>query len=287
MLGHMLVATDLSHRAEAAIARSVELAVRFGARLTLLHVVEHDQPDSYVARELQQANDALVEESCRLRSETGCEIAVRIVAGDPFEKIGDIATEDGADLIILGRHRRRPLRDLFVGTTVERVIWRGTHPVLMVKEDPRGTYGRIGIAIDCSEPSAAALRAAGSLGLLQDTEVTVVHARYPFAKTMLAAHASPEAVGVHVDAEMEAARADVKHFLGEHGQPDLANRLYIREGEAMTVLRTYAEQHAPDLLVMGTHGRQGISRILLGSVADEALRTLDVDILAVPPAMEG
>jgi universal stress protein E len=287
MLEHMLVATDLSHRAEAAIARSVELALRLRARLTLLHVVEHDQPDRYVARELKQANDALAEESYRLRNETGCEIAVRVVAGDPFEKIGNIATEEDADLIVLGRHRRRPLRDLFVGTTVERVIWRGTHPVLMVKEDPCGAYGRVGVAIDCSEPSAAALRAADSLGLLEDAQVAVVHARAPFAKTMLAAHTSPEAVRTHVDAEMEAARAEVKQFLDENDRPDLAARLYIHEGEPMTVLRAYAGQHAPDLLVMGTHGRQGISRILLGSVADEALRTLDVDILAVPSAAEG
>lgn len=287
MLGHILVATDLSHRSEAAIARAVQLAERFSAKLTLLHVVEHDQPDRYVARELRQANDALAEEGERLRSQIGPKIDVCTVAGDPFEKIGDVAAEEIADLIVVGRHRRRPLRDLFVGTTVERLMWRGTHPVLMVKNDPCGPYDRIGIAIDCSEPSATALRVAGSLGLLHDARLAIVHARAPFAKTMLAAHANHEAVQDHVHAEMQAARAEVMRFLELNGRADLANRLYLHEGEPVPVLRDYVEQHEPGLLVMGTHGRSGLSRILLGSVADEALRTLDIDILAVPSEAAG
>lgn len=288
MLEHILVATDLSHRAEMAIARGVELAARFGARLTLLHVVEHDQPDSYVVREVQQARDALAEEAKLLRGQVGDTIQVQVVSGDPFERIGDIASEVAAGFIVMGRHRRRPIRDLFVGTTVERVIWRGTHPVLMVKHKPIGPYRHVGIATDCSAPSATALRVSAALGFLDDVRLSVIHARIPFARAMLAAHANEHAVRDHVNAELREAREEVKTFLEENGRGDLLNhRLYLDEGEPLDVLRAWAERQDPDLLVMGTHGRSGIGRMFLGSVTEEALRTLDLDILAIPPHAEG
>jgi universal stress protein E len=287
VIEHILVATDLSHRSEAALQRSAGLAGLFGATLTILHVVEHDQPQAYVERELEQAREGLAAAGRRLRDAVGSEIDVRALAGDPFEMIGDQALKSGADLIVLGSHRKRLLRDLFAGTTAERVIWRGTHPVLMVKRAPAGAYRRVGIATDCSEPSAVALKAAATLGLLSEVEIDVVHARVPFAKTMLAAHANQDAVHDHVVAEMQNARSELEQFLAGSGRSDLASHLHIREGEPMDVLRAFIAEREPDLLVMGTHGRSGIGRMLLGSVADEALRTLDTDILAVPQKAEG
>ena len=283
MIEHILVATDLTHRSEAALSRAAELAKRFGAALTLLHVVEHDQPEAYVARELEQAGGALCEVSERLRGLVGGPVDVRALAGDSFEVIGDIAFKAGVDLVVLGRHRRRPLRDLFVGTTVERVIWRGTHPVLMVKRDPRGPYGRVGLATDCSEPSAVALCTAESLGLLSNAELSVIHAHIPFAKTLLAANANAEAVDDHVVGEMTIARTQLQEFLVAQGRSDLVSRLYLREGAPIAALRAFIGEREPDLLVIGTHGRTGVGRLLLGSVADEALRSLEVDLLVIPP----
>lgn len=282
MLERILVASDLSHRSEIAIARAAELARRFGARLHLLHVVEQDQPDSYVSSEIRQTEDALALEAGHLKDQFGIDLAVHVVPGDPFEMIGDFAANINADLIVMGRHRRRPLRDLFIGTTAERVIWRGTHPVLMVKGEGAGRYDRIGIALDCSEPSGAALKLAYSSGLLEDAQVSIVHARLPFAKTMLAAHANREAIEQHVSSEMRIARAELTNFLRENDAGDLTSRIYLEEGEPIAVLSSFIDRSAPDLLVMGTHGRQGLGRLVLGSVAEEALRTLEVDILAVP-----
>jgi universal stress protein E len=283
MLTHILVATDLSHRAEAAIARSAELAARFTAQLTLLHVVDQDQPERFIMREIELTQELLDEEAKRLKAEAGIDVKTVAVAGDPIDKIGEVASEVGADLIILGSHRVRPLRDLFVGTTVERVIWRGTHPVLMVKRTPAGQYSRIVVATDCSRPSATALRASKAIGLLADARVTVIHAVEPFAKTMLAAHANQDAVQVHVNAELRDARGKVSRFLEENGHADLVNRLHVDEGEPLEVLRAFIDLQKSDLIVMGTHGRSAIVRLVLGSVAETVMGSLDVDILSVPP----
>jgi nucleotide-binding universal stress UspA family protein len=55
----------------------------------------------------------------------------------------------------------------------------------------------------------------------------------------------------------------------------------------MQVIARAVAQKRPDMLVMGTHGQSGLLRALIGSVTEEALRTLNVDVLAVPPAGPG
>ena len=58
----------------------------------------------------------------------------------------------------------------------------------------------------------------------------------------------------------------------------------LEEGDPIEVISQVVSEMAPDLLVMGTHGRSGLLKALIGSVTEEALRSLSVDILAVPPA---
>jgi nucleotide-binding universal stress UspA family protein len=58
----------------------------------------------------------------------------------------------------------------------------------------------------------------------------------------------------------------------------------LDEGGPMEVISRAVAEMGPDLLVMGTHGRSGLLKTLVGSVAEEALRSFNVDILVVPPA---
>ena len=67
--------------------------------------------------------------------------------------------------------------------------------------------------------------------------------------------------------------------LDDHGQPVRV----VEEGAPFEVISKAVEQVKPDVLIIGTHGRTGIAKALLGSVTEEVLRSLDVDILAVPP----
>jgi universal stress protein E len=71
----------------------------------------------------------------------------------------------------------------------------------------------------------------------------------------------------------------VAHGLGGNGWPRR-----IEEGRAFEVISHAVEEMRPDLVVIGTHGRSGLLKLLLGSVTEEVLRSLNVDVLAVPPA---
>lgn len=72
-------------------------------------------------------------------------------------------------------------------------------------------------------------------------------------------------------------------FLDANGLGDYGQSKHIEEGAPFEVISSTVKQLGSDLLVIGTHGRSGIAKMFLGSVAEEVLRSLDVGILTVPP----
>lgn len=73
-------------------------------------------------------------------------------------------------------------------------------------------------------------------------------------------------------------------FIQDLGLGDLSYNARIVEGLGAGALAGIVEQAKPDLLVIGTRGLSGVKRLFLGSVAQELMSSLEIDILAVPPA---
>lgn len=176
------------------------------------------------------------------------------------------------------------LRDVFVGTTIERVIRAGPYPILMVNADAEHPYRYMIAGVDMSEPSAHAIKTAKALGLVDDANLTIVHAFMAVAKgKMYVANASQDQIEDYVARERMQASEELFSFLTEQGVGGSRWSYHVEEGEAFEVISRVAKERCPDLVVIGTHGRSGVAKMLLGSVAKEVLRSLDVDILAVPP----
>jgi nucleotide-binding universal stress UspA family protein len=85
-----------------------------------------------------------------------------------------------------------------------------------------------------------------------------------------------------VHTSLEAADAFTS-FLRREGMDDERYKILLEEGDPFATIRNTVRRRNPDLLVIGTRGHTGLKRILLGSVADEALRQIECDVLAVPP----
>lgn len=281
----LLCATDLSSRSDRALRRAATLAREAGAELVLLSVVDDDQPASLVASERREVSALLAELARAMPEMQGLQPRLRVEAGDPFDAIMRIAEEEAADLIVMGEHRKRLLLDMFVGTTVERVMRRGRWPVLMVHRPAERPYRRVLAALDMSGPSAAALRAAVRLGFAERGTVTVFHAFQQPGRASLAMAGLPaEAIAGHVAATAVEARAEVDRYLAGLG-PDLGPRppgIVVAEGTPVEALREAADRLPADLVVIGTRGHGVIGRLVLGSVVEEALRTLECDVLVVP-----
>jgi nucleotide-binding universal stress UspA family protein len=100
---------------------------------------------------------------------------------------------------------------------------------------------------------------------------------------MMIGDARQEAIDDHVAQERARARSEVISSLKLHELHDESRPLLVEEGVAREVLFRAVREIRPDLLVMETRGRFKLLTTLLGSVAEECLRSLDVDVLALPP----
>lgn len=282
----LLCATDLSSRSDRAVRRAAVLAREAEAELVLLSVVDDDQPERLVASERREVAALLAELARAMPEMQGLKPRLRVEAGDAFDTIIRVAGEETADLIVMGQHRKRLLLDMFVGTTIERVMRRGRRPVLMVNRPARLPYRHVLAAVDMSEPSAQALRAAIRLGFARRSELSFCHAfLQPGRGNMVLADLSAETIAGHVAATATQTRAEISRYLMELdlGLGPRLLQIILQEGEPAEALRRAVERLSPDLVVIGTRGQAAIGRLVLGSVAKEALRTLGCDVLAVPP----
>jgi universal stress protein E len=280
----ILAATDFSTRSFRALRRAGLLAQARGTELALVHVVDDDQPEDLVETEKREAERILAEQISAIDELRGARCRPMVIAGDPFDGILQTAGSIKADLIVMGAHRKQLLRDIFVGTTIERVIRTGPHPVLMVNDEVERPYERALAAVDMSEASARAIRTALSLGVVSAAHLTFVHAFIPLAKRKMSfAGLKRESIDEYVAGEHQKATTELAAFLKENELDDPRCSWRVEEGEPFEVISNVARATTPALLVIGTHGRSGIAKALLGSVTEEVLRSLDLDILAVPP----
>jgi nucleotide-binding universal stress UspA family protein len=267
------------------LRRAGVLAKSKGAELALVHVVDDDQPKDLVEIESREAERILGEQISSIAELRGAQCHPMVVGGDPFDGILRVAGTINADLIILGAHRKQLLRNIFVGTTIERVIRTSRYPVLMVNTEVEQNYRNVLAAVDMSEPSARAIRAGKDLGIFEGARLTFVHAFLAMGAGLMArADITRESIDKYIADERVRAGNELAAFLRREDSvvPDWALR--VREGTPIEVISVTLKELGPDLLLIGTQGRSGVPRVLLGSVAEEVLRSVEVDVLAVPPA---
>lgn len=287
MMKRLLVATDLSPRSAYAVQRALQLAQSHGADVVILHVVDEDQPTAIVASEIKQVEDYGRRTWEREFAKHAVPLDIRVVAGIAYREIIEVAAKARADLIVVGTPRRDILRQVFTGTTAERVMRLGRIPVLMVRRSARRPYESIFAAVDFSEYSENALDHAQRLGLLDDAMFTIVHAFVPMAEGLMRyANVEPARIREHVETNKQEAEERIKRFLHRPRLRKIAARTKIAsvaaKGYPFEVIERAVQRRGADLVVIGTHGAGAVRRLLFGSVAEEALRKLSCDVLAVP-----
>jgi nucleotide-binding universal stress UspA family protein len=279
----IVAATDFSTRSNRAVRQAGLLAGPGGAQVHVVHVVDDDQPDDLVRMEKREAERLLNEQLASMPELQGVQVHLKVITGDPFDGILRSATETAADLIVMGSHRKQLLLDIFVGTTIERVIRKGAFPVLMVNNEAQRKYENVVVPVDLSDASAHALRVAQAIGLVAGERATLLHAIVALARgKMLIAGYDKKRIETYIASERRLANEELTAYLTANnlgtGWP-----VRLEEGTPIEIISRAVSDMRPDLVVMGTHGRSAVMKALIGSVTEEALRSLSVDILAVPP----
>jgi len=282
MIKAVLAASDLSTRSKPAIWAGVRLARRTGAKLTAVHVVEDDQPDTRMREEMRSAKEFLADQIASFSEKI--DFDVRSLPGSAFQEISAVADEVHADLIVVGAHRRKLLKDIFVGTTAERVMRHTRRPVLMASSKTGETWRKVMVALDLSAISAHAAETVARMGLLDGVNVSFVHVHVPIVRSMMAdAGIDAQRVNEEAERDVAATQRSLAQFLQELDLGGCTYSTRVLEGEPVSAIAQSVGTWQPDLLVVGTRGKAGLRRTFMGSVAQELISRLDIDILAVPP----
>lgn len=283
----ILLASDLSHRTDRALDRSVQLARQWGATLILAHAIEEkieeyrgvygranlpswhrqDDPSTVVRRRLHRdlADQGL-----------GFDVEIAVKKGTPAEVVLDAARAYDADLIVTGVSRSQLLDHLWLGSTVDRLTRRSPVPLLMVRDRTFAPYQRVVVATDFSPPARTALEMA--VTCFSDAEISLFHGYdVPFASYL-----SRE----EINRQFEKLGADAADkFLAEadlNGRsPGSIGRL-IEHGSPEVLLQDLADHSTRHLIVVGSHGGGIIYEAFIGSTARKIIDAVPGDVLLVP-----
>jgi len=269
-----LVTSDGSEYSAGAVRVALRMAQKCGARIRVISVVAGGNAELYamgeqlLARELDTARAHLNEaQQEAARMGVACETEV-IQAGDIHKEIVSQAEKMNADLIIMGRRGRRGLARLMLGDVTAQVIGHAHCSVLVVPRAAEMPGKHFVVASDGSRFGDAAAAAAGSLAKLCQTPITVV-------STTLASHS---------DQRRDEARQAVNRVTSFLKQENVSVEGRLLEGRPDELIVETASNTQADLIVMGSHGRTGIERILLGSTTERVLNQCNSAVLVVRAA---
>jgi len=276
---NILVPVDFGEASLRALDLGVKLAAKFDAKLTVIHAF-HIPPAAYGYESLSWVADwanasrrdleALTASTKRRHANTES----RWVEDDPRLAIIDAAAELKADLIIAGTHGRGVVSRLLYGSVAARLV--RTSPVPLITTSASAQEAEIDpgirhilIATDFGEPAQRARSIACEIARRCDAGVTLLHVVPPSPRGPLPdGEATPAAAKLALEAELELTKTQASRVdsVLVHGDP---------RAEILNVARA----RNADLIAMGTHGRRGLSRLLLGSVAEAVARTATEPVL--------
>ncbi|MGF1644331.1 MAG: TSUP family transporter [Thiotrichales bacterium] len=266
-LRRILLVTDGSEFSEGATEEAIRLAKRCGTRLHVMSAIISNQELESLAQPLLRKEESDAQERLRqikLRAEAeglACETLLRY-SPEVFEAIVDEAESSGMDLVVMGRRGKQDLLRAMIGGTTERVIGHTHSDVLVVPRTGRIEGRRIALAVDGSRFSDAAAATVVNLVKQCPVPVTVIAAASESVPLSTA-----QALAKRVSEELRQAGVDVSTVV-RAGRPDEVIVEAVRASDV-------------DLIVMGSHGRTGLERLLVGSVSERVIGRAECPVWVV------
>jgi nucleotide-binding universal stress UspA family protein len=288
-LRRILFPTDFSDGAALAFPQAAALAAWHDAELHVLNVVEGAAPPEETLPAsldvlhgwLGRASDAGPTEEFDLDALSL--VQNQVDDDSAAERIVAYAAAEDIDLIVMSTHGRRGVQRMLLGSVTEEVVRTAPCPVLAVRSDgdeaPSPIVRRILVPVDFSDASSAAVRHANALAQTHGAEIDLLHVVeqvvYPSAYGVEPAYFPTQEVLGRVERTLgEMAREGLAHG-------DVSASAVV--GYAPLTILDHADEHDIDLIVIATHGRSGLDRMLLGSVTERVLRRASAPVFIVKP----
>lgn len=288
MYDSIVVPIDGSDCADRATEEAIHLADRFDADVSFLAVLEpytfslgDPVPEIPNREDLCEPWRLSLDRAETLSTNAGVPCTTTVEVGTPKEEIEARAEAVDADLIVLGTHGRTGLQRLLLGSTTESVLRSIDIPILTVPEiDEITDIDGILVPTDGSPGTERAVAQACALAQKYDASVhglSVVN-----TQVLSAVSDAGGAIPEIIDSLKQQRERDVDTIQQRADELSLNHTTTVAEGEPKQVIREYVNNQDVDVISMGTHGRDGIDRFLLGSVTEHTIREVDVPVLTTP-----
>ncbi len=264
----ILLATDGSEYSAGAIRIAIDLARRNRAKLYIASIAVYSPEYATSVPGIELAALDLARRNVASAAEAASGVDHEVViaeAEDPWRGIVEAAEEYRADVIVMGRRGKRGLARGMVGDATARVIGHAPCSILVAPRGARAYEHGFLVATDGSRYGDAAAWSAGRLALGAGLPLSVVSAVLP-------SH--------NEQRRREAVAAVERVKLGLAGQAVAVSGI-VAEGRPEQVILEQARHAGADLIVVGTHGRTGLDRLLMGSIAERVIGLSDSPVLVV------
>jgi nucleotide-binding universal stress UspA family protein len=297
LFSRILVGVDDSDVSREAVAFAARLAREHDGQLVLAHSVNWAPVVTQmvssspildtrpIVDDLKQQGQTLLDAAMDVALHAGVKAEPHALEGEPAHRLLEYAAESHCTLIVMGTHGRQGLQRVFVGSTTEAVLRASAIPVLTLRagvthpEAAGRCFERIVVAIDDSEPSDAALEVACAF--------PAEDRRY-VALCSIAGTAVVVGDKSYHEAVMHDLRAQAERLVdaaeGKARARGVTAEARVAEGNTDEALIAAAKEEKADLIVLGSHGRRGLRRFFIGSVAEGVVRRAPVPVLVIRTA---
>ncbi|PKN50325.1 MAG: hypothetical protein CVU58_01390, partial [Deltaproteobacteria bacterium HGW-Deltaproteobacteria-16] len=274
----ILVAYDGSPSARNALSLASQLAREDKSWIKVLAVVPPYQGDleligvSDIKEAIAGPGQEMLAEARNLADREGISILTNLEQGEPYEQIVQVAEEENCDLIIMGRRGKNKMERELMGSVTARVIGHTSKDVLVTPEAGKLSWENILLATDGSTCCDNAL--ARALEIAQERKVklnavSVVYTNDEF-------YAIGQEVVKELYQEADKVLDKVRKWGGDLG---VQTELFVRDGEPHQAINAMAAEISATLIIMGSHGRKGLTRFLMGSVTERVIGYADCPVL--------
>ena len=300
----ILVPVDFSVHSRDALKAALALKRDFGAELILLHVFDISQllglgwtvygeslEGEVMLRMEKDSQKALDDFAGEMQ--VGSDTARLVVArGKPFIEVVRVARAENVDMVAMGTHGRKGIELLVLGSNAEKVVRKAPCSVMTLRHDDKRPpkpfpAKKILVPTDFSLTSERAMSMAVRIASKYSAEIILLHVFSDF-NVEEAVHWTSYISTDKTEAELEEkifkrANEELDVFIGKFPLGDLKVRPVVLNDKPHDGIVDLAEDEKVDLIVMGTHGRTGVSHLLLGSTAEKVVRSAACPVLTVKP----
>ena len=268
LLKNILVAIDFSESSENELNNSIQFAKMFNSKITLIHVLPDDIGNDKVKALVEKAaTNQLKEINNKISNE-------EIETGEPILDYGrysdcivNASDRINANLVIIGAGEKKKKDKFQLGITAENIIRKSDKPVFVVKNNQQLDINHIICPIDFSQESSRALKNAIIMARMFKAKLVVLSVHPLFRQSFTKLEAAKINEQRRKDHEVE-----FHKFIKPFNFVDVNIEMVLKGGDpALEILKSIKKTKS-DLVIMGTTGRSGINKVLMGSVTEKVVR---------------